>query len=366
MDDAGRPLVPVLGFTATFGRADGLALGKVFHKIAWHSDWTEMIKAKWLAQLQFTTVKLGDALDLSRVRRSSDGEFSRVSLAKAVDQPEVTDVAVQAWLDKALNRRSMIVFAVNIKPIISIVDGFRAAGIDARLVHEKVKVKEREAVLQAFRNGEFPVLVNCGILTEGADFPVVDCVLLARPTTSPNLFIQMIGRGLRLSPETGKTNCLILDLVGSSTKGLACTPTLFGIDPDSTIEGHTAQELEQLAEEQEARCKVDAEPERSAADFELEYKDYSIFDLVPPGDERGHADTDALTGENVRAYSRNAWVGIGNGRFVLDLRGNNCALVEAAPGESWCPVMSCFFPRADLEREVCLSRGAPAGAVVSA
>lgn len=75
-----------------------------------------------------------------------------------------------------------------------------------------------------------------GILTEGADFPGIDCVLLARPTKSMNLFLQMMGRGLRLSPETGKDNCLIVDLVGNSTRGIVCTPTLFGLDPALVIE----------------------------------------------------------------------------------------------------------------------------------
>lgn len=70
-------------------------------------------------------------------------------------------------------------------------------------------------------------------MTEGADVPAIDCILLARPTRSQNLFLQMIGRGLRLSPETGKTNCLIIDLVGNSTRGAINTPTLFGIDPDA-------------------------------------------------------------------------------------------------------------------------------------
>lgn len=47
----------------------------------------------------------------------------------------------------------------------------------------------------------------------------------------------MIGRGLRLSPETGKESCLVIDLVGNSTKGVVCTPTLFGIDPETALEG---------------------------------------------------------------------------------------------------------------------------------
>lgn len=71
-------------------------------------------------------------------------------------------------------------------------------------------------------------------MTEGADFPAIDCVLLGRPTKSQNLFLQMIGRGLRLFP--GKENCLILDLVDNTHHGLVCAPTLFGIDPDDVIE----------------------------------------------------------------------------------------------------------------------------------
>jgi ATP-dependent helicase IRC3 len=67
--------------------------------------------------------------------------------------------------------------------------------------------------------------------------PNIDCVLLARPTRSRNLFSQMIGRGLRLSPQTGKTDCLILDMVGNFERGLVCTPTLFGLDPHMMVEG---------------------------------------------------------------------------------------------------------------------------------
>jgi ATP-dependent helicase IRC3 len=332
--------VPILGFTATFGRADGLALGKVFEMIAWHSDWIEMIKGNWLSQLQFTTVRLGDALDLSKVDLAASGEFNQNSLAAVVDRPQVTDLAVQAWLSKASTRRSTIVFAINIAHIHSIVDHFREAGIDARFVHEKVRPREREATLQAFRNGEFPVLVNCGILTEGADFPAVDCVLMARPTRSANLFIQMLGRGLRLSPDTGKTNCLVLDLVGSSVQGLACTPTLFGIDPDQAIEDQSTDQLEQLAEERPAvpaPSEEDLQPEQSATEFEVEYTDVDIFDLVKSRDEKPHLSLNALTSKNIRTLSPNAWIGMGGGTFVLELMGNYISL-NPIDGKLWLTV----------------------------
>ena len=72
-------------------------------------------------------------------------------------------------------------------------------------------------------------LTRCAaILTEGADMPGIDCVLLMRPTKSRNLFAQMIGRGMRKS--AGKSDCLILDVVGNAHNDLVCTPTLLGLE----------------------------------------------------------------------------------------------------------------------------------------
>lgn len=85
---------------------------------------------------------------------------------------------------------------------------FRSAGIDARYLYSKTPHVERRQLLESFRHGEFPVLVNCGvshtlceikflnisaaILTEGADIPNIDCVIVARPTRSKNVFAQMV------------------------------------------------------------------------------------------------------------------------------------------------------------------------------
>jgi len=84
-------------------------------------------------------------------------------------------------------------------------------------------------------------LINCSVLAEGADVPNIDCVMIARPTKSRNLFAQMIGRGLRLSPETEKRNCQILDFVESRTSvsDIVSTPTLLGL-PASVLEGESS------------------------------------------------------------------------------------------------------------------------------
>lgn len=99
-------LILVIGFTATFGRADGLSLGKIFERIVWSGNWLEMIKGKWLSELRFTTIVI-KALDLSSVK-VSDGDFSPTALAAIVDQSVIRDEVVQAWQDKA-SRKSLFV-----------------------------------------------------------------------------------------------------------------------------------------------------------------------------------------------------------------------------------------------------------------
>ena len=92
------------------------------------------------------------------------------------------------------------------------------------------------------------MLVNCGIFTEGTDIPNIDCVLVARPTRSRNMIVQMIGRGMRLSP--GKKDCHVIDMVGTiRVQGVVTTPTLFGLDPNEIVSEATANQMKEWAEE---------------------------------------------------------------------------------------------------------------------
>lgn len=88
----------------------------------------------------------------------------------------------------------------------------------------------RQATLARLRTGATQVLANCALLTEGFDEPSIEAIVMARPTLSKPLYIQMLGRGTRLYP--GKTDCLILDVVGASTRhALLTTAALFDVDP---------------------------------------------------------------------------------------------------------------------------------------
>lgn len=80
------------------------------------------------------------------------------------------------------------------------------------------RTKNREEILERFRRGDVDLLLNYGVLTEGFDDPGIQCVLLARPTTSPLVYNQCLGRGLRPAPN--KTYCTVIDIIDRSTHQL--------------------------------------------------------------------------------------------------------------------------------------------------
>uniref|UniRef100_V5GI88 P-loop containing nucleoside triphosphate hydrolase protein n=2 Tax=Kalmanozyma brasiliensis (strain GHG001) TaxID=1365824 RepID=V5GI88_KALBG len=306
--------VPVIGFSATFSRHDGLALGKVFDRIVFHKDFLEMIGEKWLCPIRFTSIKTD--IDLASVKLSNlNSDFATASLASVVNTDVVNRVVLRAWLDRAhTRRRSTLVFAVNIEHVQDLTATFRNAGVDARYLHGGTPMVERRQLLEDFRNGVYPVLVNCAILTEGADVPAIDCVLLARPTRSRNLFSQMIGRGLRLSPKTGKKDCLVLDIVGNIEKGVVCTPTLFGLAADEIIEDETPEALLERSNESDLPPTEEetGDPFATLTDpTKLTYIDY---------DDPYQLQSAMLSRSTVvETLSRNAWVDCGGSTYILDV-----------------------------------------------
>ena len=125
-----------------------------------------MIEDKWLADVRFTTVQSG--ADLSRVR-TARGDFQTAALSKAVNNPQTNDVTVRSWLAVAGQRRSTLVFCVDLAHVSALTATFRSKGIDARFVTGDTNTKLRAERLASFKSGEYPVLLNCGIFTEGTD-----------------------------------------------------------------------------------------------------------------------------------------------------------------------------------------------------
>ncbi|KAH8889688.1 P-loop containing nucleoside triphosphate hydrolase protein [Thozetella sp. PMI_491] len=301
----------LVGVSATFSRFDGLRLGAAIDEIVYHKDYIDMIGGKWLSDVVFTTVE--STVDLSRCRSRADGDFELASLSRAVNTDQANDIVIRSWLAKAKGRKSTLVFCVDLNHVTALAQRFRYYGVDARFVTGDTPVVERTERLDAFRNGEFPVLINCNVFTEGTDIPNIDCVLLARPTRSRNLLVQMIGRGMRLYP--GKENCHILDMVSSLETGIVTTPTLFGLDPgeivnDASVDG--MQSLRDLKDAERQREQQVSEafstPVSVSGAQKVSFTEYdSIFDLI--------ADT---SGEkHIRAISQYAWVQVAPEKYIL-------------------------------------------------
>ncbi|UNI21784.1 Putative ATP-dependent helicase IRC3 [Purpureocillium takamizusanense] len=312
----------LIGVSATFSRFDGVKLGAAIDEIVYHKDYVDMIADKWLSDVIFTTVE--SSANLSRVKSSAFGDFQTGELSKVVNTDEVNDVTVRSWMAKAPDRKSTLVFCVDLAHVSGLTHKFREYGLDARFVTGETPKVGRGEILEAFKRGDFPVLVNCGVFTEGTDIPNVDCIVLARPTRSRNLLVQMIGRGMRLHP--GKKNCHVIDLVSSLETGIVTTPTLFGLDPNELVDLASVDDMRRLKDQRSAEEEARQQEANSGASSAVPsaanavtFTDYSsVMDLI--------ADT---SGErHIRAISQNAWVQVGHERFVLSAPSGSYIRIE--------------------------------------
>ncbi|KAL9072444.1 MAG: hypothetical protein Q9161_003614 [Pseudevernia consocians] len=330
----------LVGVSATLSRFDGLRLSDaidhiVYHKYVWRGfgnplhilrkvlrDYVDMIGEKWLSNVIFTTVQ--SKADISGVIRGSTGDFQVGDLSRAVNTPETNEITVRAWMARAAGRKSTLVFCVDLAHVSDLTATFRRHGIEAKLVTGDTPKRVRSERLDAFRNRQYPVLLNCGVFTEGTDIPNIDCVVLARPTKSRNLLVQMIGRGMRL--YTGKENCHIIDMVASLEAGIVTTPTLFGLDPGELVAGANIEEMKSQRE----RKELEAIREERAADHgpdtsipsrrsTITFTDYdSVYDLID----------DTSGDRHIRGISQLAWVMVGQNRYVLSAQSGDYLSIE--------------------------------------
>lgn len=238
----------LLGVTATSQRPDGRALSDVFEKIPFVYSIRQAITDKWLVPIKGFRVTTDT--DLSGVEQSH-GDFVLSQLSKAVDTPTRNRHIVAEW-KKLAGSRKTVCFTTNIDHAVNLAKEFESQGVSAKAVWGDDP--DREEKLRGHQNGEIQVLCNCSVLTEGYDDPSISCIILARPTASGVLYVQMVGRGTRLSPATGKKDLIVLDVVDASIgHSLITLPTLMGLQNILDLKGHdlieVVEEIEGLQEE---------------------------------------------------------------------------------------------------------------------
>ena len=153
------------------------------------------------------------------------GDYTEAGIEQSNrDRPDImTAGALAFWqkhaIDSANNQRPTIAYAVSVDHAHNLAAVFNEAGVSAAVILGDTNREERDRAIAGFRDGSIKVLVNVIVATEGFDLPDASCIIIARPTMSLALYLQMVGRGLRPKPNGG--DCLILDLAGNAvTHGL--------------------------------------------------------------------------------------------------------------------------------------------------
>lgn len=207
-----------LGFTATPNRGDKVRLDDVFKEIIFQRDIKWAIKSKHLSNIYCLRVNIG--YDLSKVKRHM-GDFENKQLENALNIDELNKAIAEVYYKHA--KGQTLIFATSVKHADAIAKEITGA------ISVTANTKNRDEIIKKFMNKEIPVLVNCMLFTEGTDIPVIETIIIARPTQNSSLYTQMVGRGLRLYPN--KDRLVLIDCVGVTGKNDICTaPSLLGID----------------------------------------------------------------------------------------------------------------------------------------
>jgi ATP-dependent helicase IRC3 len=293
----GGPLT--VGFTATPERADQVGLGQVWERIVYQKSLLEMITAGYLCDLRAVRVTLKADLDQVHTR---GGDFVDSELESALLNADAPQHVVAAYQEHALSRKALV-FTPTVRLAHDMATEFRNAGIAAEALDGKTPLDERRDILHRLRTGETSVVCNCAVLTEGFDEPSIDCIIVARPTKSKPLYIQMLGRGTRTYP--GKADCLVLDVVGVTSRHSIITANeIFKLDLSS-------KSVKEATEDRKERERVREEEAAGIVGGKLVARDVDLFRSRPMN-----------------------WIQTRQGAWVLGL-GNGFVRLTSAEGDRW-------------------------------
>jgi superfamily II DNA or RNA helicase len=235
--------VCLLGVTATIDRGDGDNITEIFGEpifqrgLLWgmteidNDPESPTFGKTYLARLRARQVKTTTNLDRVHTRM---GDFAEDELARAINTPARNADVVKGYLEYAKGRQA-ICFSANVAHAHALQRAFADAGVSSAVVSGETPGFLRRAILSDYATGVIQVVCNCGVLTEGFDAPETAAIIMARPTRSRPLFVQMAGRGTRQAPC--KDDCILLDITDNChTHDLLTASTALELPPDDEIE----------------------------------------------------------------------------------------------------------------------------------
>lgn len=214
-----NPDIVIIGLTATPYRlgmgylTQGPIFDDIYYDISTLDDFVRLIDEGYLCDL--VPIRTDNEFDLSNVKKAA-GEFTDKSLDENVNRAEITRSVVAETMMRAKGRNKGLAFCVSIPHAEDMCRLFVEAGLRATVIHSKITDAERDERIEGFKNNKYNMIVNVGVLTTGFDAPDVDYLVIARPTESTGLWVQICGRGMR--PHPSKEYTLVLDFAGNTIR----------------------------------------------------------------------------------------------------------------------------------------------------
>ena len=213
----------LLGLTATPNRMDGAdLLALCSDNLVYECPLTEGIASGDLSPFRYFGI--ADDVDYAPIPWRNGG-FNERALTEAVETQERAQHALDIWRDKDGGRT--LAFCVTVSHADFTAEFFRSHGIAAAAVHSGPTSAPRAESVEQLRAGELQVICTVDVFNEGLDLPEVDTVLMLRPTESPVVFLQQLGRGLRRSE--GKDALTVIDFIGNHRSFLIKPRTLLAL-----------------------------------------------------------------------------------------------------------------------------------------
>ena len=236
--------IPVIGLSATPFRK---GLAKIFDDLVIGATTADLTKEGYLAPARCFAPYIPN---LKNVKQRSDGDWQEDELGEFMGTAKICGDVVKHWKQLGENRQTLV-FACNVAHSKMLKDAFLSAGISAEHIdgYETDKNARRKKI-EMFKSGKIKVLCNVAVLTKGFDAPETSCLVIARPTKSLMMHIQILGRGLRTAE--GKEDCIVIDHAGNCIRnGLPTEPL-----PEYLDDGDLKRNLDRKTRKEDERIET--------------------------------------------------------------------------------------------------------------
>jgi superfamily II DNA or RNA helicase len=208
----------LLGFSATPDRSDQKRLYPTFNKLITSKQIIDFVNEGYLSKYEHyvsATYKLTSTEYVAFVNKK-DNEFDLIKYEEKLSNSRFIADIIDNHI-KYCNQKKTLIYAINIKHGEEILNSLMENGIDkVALIHSKLNKTEIDSTIDQFKNNHIDTLINIEMFTEGFDLCSLDCVILARPTMSLTLYLQMMGRALRIDENNPDKKAIILDIVNNA------------------------------------------------------------------------------------------------------------------------------------------------------